>query len=45
MHQSELRVSVTQILNLCLGAIEAMVALAEVTLPVLPLAVHDTSYG
>jgi hypothetical protein len=38
-------VSVTQILNLCLGAIEAMVALAEVTLPVLPLAVHDTSYG
>jgi hypothetical protein len=45
MHQSELRVPVTQVLNLCLRAIEAMVALAEIALLVLPLAVYNTTYG
>jgi hypothetical protein len=43
MHQSEFWVPVTQILNLCRATIEAMVALAEIALPVLPLAVRDTT--
>jgi hypothetical protein len=42
MNQAELRVPVAKILDLLWCAIEAVVALAQVTLPVLPLAVHDT---
>jgi hypothetical protein len=45
MHQSEFWVPVTQILNLFRATIEAMVALAEVALLVLPLAVCDTTQG
>jgi hypothetical protein len=45
MHQSEFRVPVAQILNLFRATVEAMVALAEVTLLVLPFAVCDTAQG
>jgi hypothetical protein len=43
VHEPELRVSVAKILDLRLRAVEAVVALAQSTLPVLPLAVSDTA--
>lgn len=43
--EPELRVSVAKILDLRLRAVEAVVALAHVALPVLPLAVSDTADG
>jgi hypothetical protein len=41
MNQAELRVPVAKILDLRWCTVEAVVALAQVTLSVLPLAVHD----
>jgi hypothetical protein len=41
MNQAEFRVSVAKILDLRCSAVEAVVALAQVALPILPLAVYD----
>lgn len=43
MNETELGVPVAKILDFRLCTVEAVVTLAKVTLPVLPLAVRDTS--
>lgn len=43
MNETELGVPVAKILDLLLSAVEAVVTLAKITLPVLPLAVSNTS--
>jgi hypothetical protein len=43
MNETELGVPVAKILDFRLSAVEAVVTLAKLTLPVLPLAVSDTS--
>lgn len=42
MHVSEFRMPISQVLNLCIRlALQTVIPLAHVTLPVLPLAVDD----